>query len=80
MPEIDLSVFEKAPKNAKKAVKNAEILMKNMASQIPDACSGRWYDKTGRLMVAVFADHIKSVRVRMKSTTYWLTLAACVKG
>ena len=45
MPEIILSELENAPKNAKKAVKDVEVIMKDMASQIPDTCSGCWYDK-----------------------------------
>ena len=79
MPEIILSELENAPKNAKAAVKDAEMIMKDMALQIPDACSGRWYDKEGRLMVAVFADHIKSVSSLIKATIYWLTSAGCVQ-
>ena len=66
MPDIDLAHFEQQPKNRKKDVKLAEMKMREMESQTADACSGRWYDKSGRLMVAVFADHILTVSLALQ--------------
>jgi hypothetical protein len=61
MPDADLAKMETQPKNRPEDVARAKKKMEDMESQHADACSGRWYDPSGRLMVAVFADHIVPV-------------------
>ena len=58
VPDADLALMETQPKNRPEDVELAKETMKKMGSQPADACSGRWYDASGRLMVAVFADHL----------------------
>lgn len=58
LPDIDLASLEKRPKNNKADRASAAKMVQVMNEWPADACSGRWYDKKGRLMVAVFADNI----------------------
>jgi hypothetical protein len=66
MPDADLADMEKQPKNRPEDVELEIKNMDKMRLQTADACSGRWFDKSGRLMVAVFADHIVQV------SEFWL--------
>jgi hypothetical protein len=61
MPYADLADMEKQPKNRPEDIEIQIKKMDKMRLQTADACSGRWFDKSGRLMVAVFADHIVPV-------------------
>jgi hypothetical protein len=63
LPNANLEELEKQPSNRPADVAGAKKAMEAMESQEADACSGRWYDQSGRLMVAVFADHISLVPV-----------------
>ena len=57
LPNASLEELEKNPSNRPADVADSKMMMEAMESQEADACSGRWYDSSGRLMVAVFADH-----------------------
>jgi hypothetical protein len=61
LPNANLAGMEMQPKNRPEDVELAKKKMEEMEFQEVDACSGRWYDPSGRLMVAVFADHIVPV-------------------
>jgi hypothetical protein len=61
MPYADLADMEKQPKNRPQDIEIQMKKMDEMRLQTADACSGRWFDKSGRLMVAVFANHIVPV-------------------
>lgn len=63
LPNVNLEQLEIQPRNRPEHVALAKETMKAMESQEADACSGRWYDQSGRLMVAVFANHISLVPV-----------------
>jgi hypothetical protein len=61
LPNVNLNELESQRRNRPADVANANAKMEAMESQEADACSGRWYDQSGRLLVAVFADHIFQV-------------------
>jgi hypothetical protein len=61
LANTNLADMEKQPKNRPKDIEIEMKKMDEMASQKADACSGRWFDQSGRLMVAVYADHIVPV-------------------
>jgi len=63
LPNASLEELEKKPNNRPADVADSKKTMEAMESQEADACSGRWYDQSGRLMVAVFADHFHFVPV-----------------
>jgi hypothetical protein len=63
LPDVNLERLEMQPRNRPEDVAQAKEKMKAMESRKADACSGRWYDQSGRVMVAVFADHISLVPV-----------------
>jgi hypothetical protein len=63
LPNVKLEQLEMQPCNRPEDVALAKETMKAMESQEADTCSGRWYDQSGRLMVAVFTDHISLVPV-----------------
>jgi hypothetical protein len=48
-------------------VNKAEVIIEKMQDWPADACSGRWYDQNEKIILAVFADHIKSVSGNINS-------------
>jgi hypothetical protein len=63
--DVDWETLANRPKNSAKEKAAGEKVMKEMADWPADACSGRWTDRNGRLLLAYFADHIEQV-----SSTY----------
>ena len=59
--DTSLDALSQRPRNAKKGIELAEQKMAEMSSWPSDACSGRWYDEDGKLLIAAFSDHILEV-------------------
>lgn len=64
LPTVDLNQLRSRPKNTKDHIEKAQNCMKEMRTWPADACSGRWYDKNGQLVVAGFAYHINLASIR----------------
>lgn len=56
LPDVDLDELAARPKQSKNEMAKALAIVAEMESWPSDACSGRWKDKNGKLMVAYFAD------------------------
>jgi hypothetical protein len=61
LPSVSLAALESWRKNSNKDIAKAERQIRSMQDWPADACSGRWWDKGGNLLVAVFADQIQAV-------------------
>jgi hypothetical protein len=58
LPGVDLDLLQKRGKNLASDIEKAQTIINSMSSAPADSCSGRWYDKDGKLMLVAFADHI----------------------
>jgi hypothetical protein len=58
--DVDFNELASAPKNTPAALKKAQDKIDGMKDWLADACSGRWVDRNGKLLVAYFADHFVS--------------------
>jgi ATP/maltotriose-dependent transcriptional regulator MalT len=65
LPKASLDQLAKRPKNTKAAIKQAEQKMGEMKAWPSDACSGKWYDSEGKLLLAGFAEHILPIEVKV---------------
>lgn len=61
LPEVDLDILAKRSKPSKLEAAIAQKTMDTMAEWPSDSCSGRWYNKNGKLMVAYFADRLNKI-------------------
>jgi hypothetical protein len=60
LADVDYDDLVKAGKNTPSALKKARDKMAEMQVWPADACSGRWVDRKGKLLLTYFADHIVS--------------------
>lgn len=61
LPDISLEHLVGMDKNLAKDRDAAAQKVASMENWPADSCSGRWYDKDKKLLLAAFADHIVEV-------------------
>jgi hypothetical protein len=61
LPDVSLDDLHLRSTNSSADMDLANDIISHMREWPADACSGRWFDRDGKLMVAVFAEHIDTV-------------------
>lgn len=57
--QVDIEKLAARPKNTEAAKLDSQRVMEEMVDWKADACSGRWEDSRGKLVLAVFSTHIR---------------------